>query len=266
MDAYPTAKPSPRVKRLASIHRVRSHANRQELGRPWRIWDLDAEMRYWPVLDVLPDGLEPVCEIGSGPAGLSSWTDRAVIGVDPGDDERHGETAPLPNLRRLVGDGAHVPLADQSVAAAVAVDTFEHIPPAARPAVVAEMIRITAPGGRVIIIGPTGPEAAAGDRWLLERLREGGGEPPWAVWLEEHLEHGLPSIAELYRLLDQPRVRRVQSAGYLNLELWRAMHLAAMRGPRLGPAHVPLWGSFARLARRYRRGPFYRWLFVADVV
>ena len=66
-------------------------------------------------------------------------------------------------------------------------------------------------------------------------------------------------------LLESPRVVRVRSAGYLNLWFWRAMHLAALRGPRLGPAHAPVWGPFARLARRYRRGPFYRWMFVADL-
>lgn len=244
---------------------MHSYVNRQALGRPWRIWDLDAEMRYWPVVDALPAGQEPVCEVGSGAAGLSSWTARPVVGVDPGSDERHGEMTALPNLRRVIGDGAHIPLGDESVAATVAVDTFEHIAPGLRRAVVTEMTRVTAPGGRVIIMGPTGPEAAAGDRWLLAALRARHHEPPWAVWLEEHAENGLPAREELYGLLDQPRVTRVQSAGYLNVRFWQLMHVAALAGPRLGPAHVPLWGAFAHLARRYRRGPFYRWLFVADV-
>jgi SAM-dependent methyltransferase len=243
---------------------MHAHANRQA-PRGWKIWDLDAEMRYWPVVDALPARNAPVCEIGSGPAGLSSWTERRVIGVDPGSDERHGELTPLPNLERVVGDGADLPLADRSVMAAVAVDTLEHIPHARRPAVVSEMARVTAPNGRIIIMGPTGAAAAQGDRWLLEMLTEQDPEPEWAVWLEEHLSNGLPTLAEMHALLALPRVIRVRSQGYLNLGLWRIMHLAAVRGPRLGPAHSPVWGTFARLARRYARRPFYRWMFVADL-
>jgi SAM-dependent methyltransferase len=239
--------------------------NRQPLGRAWRIWDLDAEMRYWPVLAAIPPGEGAICEIGSGAAGLSSWTEREIIGVDPGSDDRHTDFVPLANLRRVAGDGARVPLADRSVAAAVAVDTFEHIPRADRQTVIDEMLRVTAVGGRVIVIGPTGPAAARGDAWLLDALRRRGPEPPWASWLEEHLELGVPTRDEMSTLLARPRVRCVTSAGYLNLELWRLMHLAAMRGPRLGPAHAPVWGTVARFARRYRRGPFYRWMFVAEV-
>jgi len=244
---------------------MNAHANRQAPARGWKIWDLDAEMRYWPVVDALPDGDDPVCEIGSGPAGLSTWTDRKIIGVDPGSDDRHRELAPLPNLERLVGDGTNVPLADRSVTAAVAVDTFEHIPAAKRRGVVREMERVTAPGGRVIIMGPTGGPAAEGDRWLLETLRAQERPPDWALWLEEHLENGLPTQMEMTSLFDSPRVVRVRSQGYLNLRFWRMMHLAAIKGPRLGPAHVPIWGAFARLARRYADGPFYRWIFIADL-
>ena len=171
----------------------------------------------------------------------------------------------LPNLERVQGNGARVPLGDRSVAATVAVDTFEHIPAGERSAVVEEMLRVTAPGGRLVIIGPTGSAAADGDRWLLRTLRRNGPEPSWARWLHEHVENGLPTAEEMRALLESPRVVRVRSAGYLNLWFWRAMHLAALRGPRLGPAHAPVWGPFARLARRYRRGPFYRWMFVADL-
>jgi SAM-dependent methyltransferase len=185
--------------------------------------------------------------------------------VDPGDDDRHGELVALPNLQRVVGDGARIPLAEGSVIAAVAVDTFEHIPPAQRRAVVSEMERVTAPGGRLVIMGPTGPRAAEGDRWLLDTLKRRNPAPPWAVWLEEHLENGLPTLSEMQELLDSPRVVRVRSRGYLNLWLWRTMHLGALKGSRLGAAHGPVWGAFARVARRYARGPFYRWMFVADL-
>jgi SAM-dependent methyltransferase len=222
-------------------------------------------MRYWPVLSALPicDGV--VCEIGSGPAGLATWTQRPIIGIDPGPDDRHGVVTALPNLRRLVADAAGIPLPDESVCAAVAVDTLEHIPAHARGRVVAEMIRVTQRRGRVIIIGPTGPEAAEGDRWLLRTLYSDGGRPDWSVWLEEHIELGLPTAEDLNAFLDCRRVNAVRSAGYLNLTFWRMMHLAARSGPRLGPLHGPVWQPFASVAWQFRRPPFYRWMFVAEL-
>jgi SAM-dependent methyltransferase len=243
---------------------LRSYPNRQDLGRPWRVWDLDAEMRYWPVLEALPPDCDTVCEIGSGAAGLSTWTEATVIGVDPGSDDRHGDFRALPNLRRVLGSGSAIPLSDRSVSATVAVDTFEHIPPDERQQVVDEMIRVTRPGGRVVIIGPIGPEAAAGDRWLFDRLSNPGPAPDWSQWLVEHFEMGVPTVGEIAQLLARPRVERVISAGYLNVHLWRMMHSVAMK-PRhhLGRLHGPVWGTFALIARRYRRGPFYRQMFVA---
>jgi SAM-dependent methyltransferase len=248
------------------MSRTVTHVNRQSVDRPWRIWDLDAETRYWPVIDALPDDDErSICEIGSGPAGLASWTPRPVIGVDPGADERHGGVAPLSNLRRVLGDGSAIPLESRSVGAAVAVETFEHIPRAARPAVAAELIRVTRPGGRVIVMGPAGAAAGRADRWLLDHLEGLPRVPEWSIWLSEHMEMGLPTVPELEGLFADRRVARVTSTGYFNVALWRIMHFAALHGPRLGPAHAPLWGMFARLAHRYRRGPFYRWLVVADL-
>src|SRR4051794_33315994 len=130
------------------------HEALPDMGRPWRIWDLDAELRYRPVVDALPMIDLPICDVGSGRAGIAAWTDRAVIGVDPGSDERHGGGVQPPNMTRVHSDGAHLPLGDASVSAAIAVDTFEHIRAADRQAVIDEMKRVTAPGGRVIIIGP----------------------------------------------------------------------------------------------------------------
>ena len=151
------------------------------------MWDLDAELRYRPVVDALPALDLPICEVGSGRAGVAAWTSRAVIGIDPGDDDRHGEGEQPTNMTRIEGDGAHLPLGDRSASAAIAVDTFEHIPPAFRQAVVDEMKRVTAPGGRVVIVGPASPEAAEGDRRLLERWSRRGADNLLVGWLSEHV-------------------------------------------------------------------------------
>ncbi len=242
----------------------------------WRIWDLDAEMRYQPVLDALPQGVGDVCEVGSGAAGIARWTSRQIIGVDPGPDDRHGDLMAPPNLKRVMGSGEAIPLDNESVVACVAIDTMEHIPRERRGQVIAEMVRITSRGGRVIVIGPTGAESAAADRRLLELLHRRGVYGGWTTWLEEHLAFGLPSTDDLQRYFSsQPRVQRVAVRGELNLSLWWTMHRAAMGlPPRVGalrhiphptPVHAQLWTPLAALARRCRRGPFYRYMYVASI-
>lgn len=238
-------------------------------GQRWRVWHLDSELRYRPAVEALPpDDGHPVCEIGSGPAGLAAWTDRRVVGIDPGDDERHG-TLPreVSNLERKRASGASVPLDDDSVRAAVAVDTLEHIPRGERAGVIGEMTRVTAPGGRVVLVGPAGPAASEGDRWLIDRARRATRDASWVHWLHEHVEHGVPSVEELRSLLLSAGARRVTAEGVLNIRLWRIMHevgLGLLPEPR-GPLYDLVWRPFGALARRYRRGPFYRWVVVGHL-
>jgi SAM-dependent methyltransferase len=244
---------------------ARRRDRREGEGR-WAPHVLDAESRYWPVVASLPDGALPVCEIGSGPAGLARWTDRAIIGVDPGDDDLHIDHNAVSNLRRLVGTGSAIPLADASVCATVAVDTMEHVMPDDRAATVAEMVRVTAPRGRVILAGPTGQDARDADRWLLETFDRRGGRPGWAIWLSEHEERGLPLLDELVSWLSLPRVRQVNVRGVLSIKHWKTMHLAAMGArPRFGPLDPLVWQPFADFALHNRKGPFYRQLVVADL-
>jgi len=254
------------TKRAGSFSRRRRVG--PSLGRPWKLWDLDSELRYLPVVEALPASGLPVCEIGSGTAGLAAWTDRAVVGVDPGPDERHGEVVAPANLLRVRGDGAHVPLADRSACAAVAVDTFEHIPPDARGAVVDEMKRVTADGGRVVIIGPSGPAAVDGDRRVLARMREIGADHI-IVWLEEHFEHGLPTAQELVGLLGDERIASIEVTWVFNIRLWWLMHsVVSRRIPEPWPMHRVhhlVWRPVAEVARRVHRGPCYRCMVVAQL-
>jgi SAM-dependent methyltransferase len=230
------------------------------------VWELDAELRYRPVVEALPPGDAAICEIGSGPVGLSAWTTRRVVGVDPGPDERHGDLPSPGRLERIWASGDAVPLGDRSVAAAVAVDVLEHAPLDARRPIVAEMKRITAPGGRVVLMGPVGAKAAAADRRLLDKLHSRGVYGGWTVWLEEHLEYGLPALEELVDYLGDHRVRSVRVRGVFNLRLWWTMHLVAMGAlPRLDRVHEYVWGPVGALARRVHTPACYRTLVVADL-
>jgi SAM-dependent methyltransferase len=237
--------------------------------KSWKVWQLDSELRYSPVVNALPISALPICEVGSGPTGLAAWTPRIVIGVDPGADDRHGDVNIAPNFQRVEGDGANIPLPDASVSAAVAVDTFEHIPHEARAAVVSEMKRVVVDGGRLIMIGPTGPAAAAADAKVLSRWRERGETSGVVEWLSEHQQLGLPAVDELVCYLDGERVRSVRVQGVLNVQLWWLMHRALLgdfsRSRAAFAAQLLLTHPFSALARGWRRGPFYRYLVVAEI-
>jgi SAM-dependent methyltransferase len=245
-------------------------AHRHPTSKRWRVWDLEAELRYMPVVARLPDSALPICEVGSGPQGIALWTEHSVIGVDPGGDERHGDTLSLPNFRRVGGDGANIPLADRSVAATIAVDTFEHIPATARATVIREMARVTVDGGLVVLMGPSGSAAADGDHQVLERWRERDPDGGIVTWLTEHEELGLPSRAELVEaLLETERVELVRATGVYNITLWLTTYRALLgdfwKPPGERFVHHLMWAPFAFVARRYRRGPFYRQLIVAQL-
>ncbi len=245
------------------------HRALPDMGRPWRIWDLDAELRYRPVVEALPAFDLPICDVGSGRAGIAGWTTRPVIGVDPGEDDRHGAGVAPPNMTRIRNDGAELPLDDRSVCASVAVDTFEHIPPAHRQAVVDEMKRVTADGGRVIIIGPSSPEASRGDQRLLDRWTASDPENQVVGWISEHFENGLPSVPEIVGLLGHDRVAAVRTQGVFNVHLWWLMHRRAMNEfPHVRGSHRVhhlAWGTVGVAARHWSRGPFYRHMVVADI-
>ena len=76
------------------------------------------------------------------------------------------------------------------------------------------------------------------DRRLLERWRASDPDNRVVVWLSEHVEHGLPTVAELVGLLGRGRVSAIRTTGVFNLRLWWLMHRRALEDfPRLRGAH-----------------------------
>jgi hypothetical protein len=96
----------------------------------------------------------------------------------------------------LIVDPGPLPFRDRSVEAVTSLDTLEHIPPADRPGFVAELLRIC--DKRLVLCCPLGgAEHAAAERAMQEWHIAATGAPQ--PWLEEHLEHGLPELADLRR-------------------------------------------------------------------
>lgn len=227
---------------------------------------IDAALRYRAVLSLLANRWTPgirVLEVGSGSAGAAEWLDHEIVGVDTA-FERTAERK-RPNLLEHTGSATAIPLPDASFDAVLCVDTLEHIPPADRLLAVRELMRVLAPGGRLVVSFPSGPTAERLDRWLARAYAARHGRPhPWAA---EHLALGLPDPGEVSAL-----VRSCGGKVTLHQNLWapawRFLHSIYTVGRGL-PFTWPLFRRPAvavayHVLARLNAGPSYRTIIVAD--
>jgi GT2 family glycosyltransferase/SAM-dependent methyltransferase len=242
---------------LSSIVRSRLSARMLSVARFSSTTNPDAAVRYSAILDsvrLLPASAQ-VLEVGSGSVGISEYLDARVVGIDG----NFAATAELGNrgLLRVSADAGRLPFADAVFDATVSADMLEHVPSTARPAVLAEMLRVTRPGGVVVVTAPMGRSANWADG-LIDRLylrRTGSGHP----WLSEHLATGLPSVDGVRSILEALPTASVTVFRNAPLWLWiplQGMALKTRRRPRI----ERLVGLLMYLARSLP--PSYRRVFV----
>lgn len=111
---------------------------------------------------VLADGGGPVADLGCGPGRVAAYLrDRGldVSGTDlsPGMVEVARTT--YPDLRFEVAPLAALPLGDGGLAGALAWYSLIHVPPADQPTVFAEVRRVLAPGGHLLLAFQDGDDA-----------------------------------------------------------------------------------------------------------
>ncbi len=129
---------------------------------------------------VLAHGDERALDVGTGAGALAfalAPLVREVVGVDRVPElleHARERAAGHPNVSFVEGDAEHLPFEDGSFDLACTLRTLHHVP---RPELVlAELVRVTRPGGRLLVvdqIAPVDPLAAlAVDRF--ERARDPG--------------------------------------------------------------------------------------------
>lgn len=112
----------------------------------------------------------------------------------------------------LWGDGCALPTADDSFTAVVSIDALEHLPEETRLLFVQEGLRVAR--HCVIVAAPFASQGHAEcEEHLNELHRSTYGRPN--AYLSEHIEHGLPDMTELDRLVHQSdaRASRLMFAG-----------------------------------------------------
>ncbi len=89
------------------------------------------------------------CGIGAMEHHLEG-TFRKIIGVEPSADAAARAAAAHPDVEIHRGDGTALPLDDEISDVTFVVNVLHHVDPPDRDAVIAEMVRVTRPGGLVV--------------------------------------------------------------------------------------------------------------------
>ena len=122
-------------------------------------WDRSVLATFAELVD--SDGGGVVADLGCGPGRITAHLSDLgldVFGVDLSPGMITVARASHPGLRFVVGTITDLPIADASLAGAVAWYSIIHTPPEHLPIVFAEFARVLAPGGRLLMAFQAGDE------------------------------------------------------------------------------------------------------------
>lgn len=227
-------------------------------------WNLDAALRYLPVAKELDRSTAvQVLDVGSGGAGLSLYWGRKTIALD---------ISPSPALRGpltqpVLGTATALPFKDRSVEVIVSCDVLEHIPSKDRPQVLSEMIRVAR--RQMILAAPCGEPAHQAEMEVAKVYREKKDNAH--RWLQEHLDYGLPEVADLEDTIqsaarESGRGARIRIEKNTNLRLWKGLfRLYFGGGPRTTRLIRYYMLALIPVLRHIHWGETYRKIFFVDL-
>ncbi len=151
--------------------------------------------------DVVRDLAGPVADLGCGPGYATAYLHRLgldVFGVDLSPAMVALARSAHPGLRFDVGTMTALDLPDRTLSGAVSRYSLIHIPPADVPAVLAEVYRVLAPGGHLLLAFLAADEPAAEVQAYDHRVTVA------YRWSPDHLatlvsQAGLVEVARLVR-------------------------------------------------------------------
>jgi SAM-dependent methyltransferase len=164
-----------------------------------------------------PTGDERALDVGTGAGALAlalAPLVREVVGLDPVPEllELARERS-LPNTEFVEGDGTALPFADGAFDLTGTHRTLHHVAGADR--IVAELARVTRPGGRVLVVDQLAPDdpAEAAALHAFETARD----PSHARLLTDGELRGLFAANGLELLRERREKRRRELGAYLDL-------------------------------------------------
>lgn len=174
------------------------------------LWlDFHAAIRYSPLVRYIRNSAiknPSILELGSGPIGIVNYLKGKIIGLD-----NNPRQVDFGTLRLVKGLASYLPFEDGEFDFTISVDFLEHIPPAKRKEVIAEMFRVTQ--GDILISVPCGKKVIGWEKKLKDVLdkksnlwhkKDGQRESfvkQRGTFLSEHAEMGLPDESEVIALI-----------------------------------------------------------------
>ncbi len=155
------------------------------------------KVRYAKLIEKNPSLLDQsfsVLEVGSGNFGISEFLKRRVIGLEP---EFSGTTGKW--IDPFKGSILDNDFADSQFDYVICVDVLEHLRQDERNKAIKELLRIAKK--KVLLSFPSGEFAKWGDKNYAAQLKAFG--LPLPSWLQEHIENGFPTLAEVIGIIKQ---------------------------------------------------------------
>jgi GT2 family glycosyltransferase/SAM-dependent methyltransferase len=202
------------LRKISRVTDRRTRSTRQDAVNP------DSAIRYHAARRRLSASAGLILEVGAGTGGLTTYVDRPVIGLD----RDFAQTADVRGglITHVQGDAATLPFADGAFETVLSVDMLEHLAPSARCDAIREMVRVTRPGGVLLIAAPMGKAARRRDSWLASLWVRRFGVPN--PWLSEHQELGLPERRRIEDVLKASDVQRWRVRGNALPPWWSLVH------------------------------------------
>jgi ubiquinone/menaquinone biosynthesis C-methylase UbiE len=177
---------------------------------------VDQKVRYTLIRDALPKAPARVCEVGVGGGWLLQNLQEAGYEVHGCDVNLAGLPLNSPLTDRVkLASGARLPYKDDDFDASFSCDVLEHVNPTDRPAFLAELVRVTKPGG-VVVLTAFFHNTISFRLWGVGCLLLKGTLPSWYT---EHLIIPLPDEKETRLCLEKSltEVRTLRYQRTLNL-------------------------------------------------
>lgn len=224
----------------------------------------EAALRYLPIVSRLKkDKLEnsKILEIGSGSLGIIPYIRRKIDGIDV---DFTGPKTDL--LNAIYGNAWDLPFTKNAYEVTLSVDVLEHLGKNKREKAVYEMLRVAKK--LAIIVVPTGVDSQNQDRQLQAHWNKIFKQKN--QFLEEHVEHGLPTVEEVLvdisKSLHKLKKRaKVKSYPNLNLQIRKLMMLSWITKNRfLYYFYMKGLLPFVPIIRHLNFGKTYRHIFVIE--
>lgn len=165
---------------------------------PWLgALNYDVTVRTYPVARAIrradPARSWRVLDVGSGVSGLSAFLPGwRVVGLDLALEEGARPRGPF-----LRASATALPFARGTWDAVTCIDVLEHVPPAERPRILGELVRVCR--HLLVVAFPCGPGARSADESLAAAYAAAGRAAP--AWAEEHLRQAVPEAQDVEAVL-----------------------------------------------------------------